>query len=53
MTTPLNRANLSPNKIEADFVFNLDDSESDNQFISNDEIEDDTLVDYYDSKDDL
>ena len=50
---PLNRADLPSKKIIADFVFNLDESESNNQFINNDEIEDDTYVDYCDSEEDL
>ena len=49
---PLNRADLPSNKVEADFVFNLDESEGDDQFINNDEIEDDTYIDYYDSEED-
>ena len=53
VTAPLNRADLPFNKVEANFVFNLDESEDDDQFINDDEIEDDTLVDYYDSEEDL
>ena len=53
VTAPLNRSDLLSNEVEADFVFNLDESEGDNQFINDDEIEDDTLVDYYDSEKDL
>ena len=53
VTASLNRADLSSNKIEADFVFNLDESEGDDPFINNDEIEDDTYVDYCNSKEDL
>ena len=53
MTTPLNRADLPSSKVEANFVFNLDDSEGDDWFINDDEIEDDTLVNYYDSEEDL
>ena len=53
VTAPLNMADLSSNKVEADFVFNLDESESDDQLINNDEIEDDTYIDYYDSNKDL
>ena len=50
---PLNRADLSSNKVEADLVFNLDESKSDDQFINDDEIEDDTYIDYYNSEEDL
>ena len=53
MTTPLNRTDLPPNKIEADFIFNLSDSMGDEYFINDNEIEDNTLVDYYDSEEDL
>ena len=53
VTTPLNRVDLPSNEVETNFVFNLDDSEGDDQFINDDEIEDDTLVDYYDSGEDL
>ena len=49
----LNRADLPSNEVEADFVFNLDESEGDDQLINDDEIEDDTLVDYCDLKEDL
>ena len=52
VTTPLNRADLSSNEVEADFIFNFDDSEGDDPFINDDEIEDDTLVNYCDSKKD-
>ena len=41
------------NKVEANFVFNLDESEGDDQFINDDEIEDDTYIDYCDSEEDL
>ena len=51
--TPLNRADLPSNKVEADFIFNLDELEGDDQFINDDEIEDDILVDYCDSEEDL
>ena len=50
---PLNRADLPSNEVEADFVFNLDESEGDDQFINDDEIEDDTYIDYCDSDKDL
>ena len=53
ITAPLNRADLLSNEVEADFVFNLDESKGDDQFINDDEIEDDTLVDYYDSEEEL
>ena len=53
MTTPLNKADLSSNEVEADFVFNLDDSEADDPFINDDEIKDDTLIDYCDLEKDL
>ena len=53
VTAPLNRADLPSNEVEADFIFNLDESESDDQFINGDEIEDDTYIDYYDSNEDL
>ena len=33
VTATLNRADLPSNEVEADFVFNLDESEGDNQFI--------------------
>ena len=52
VTALLNRIDLPSNEIEADFVFNLDKSEGDDQFINDDEIEDDILVDY-DSEEDL
>ena len=52
MTTLLNRADLSSNKVEANFVSNLDNSEDDDQFINDDEIEDDTYIDYCDSDED-
>ena len=50
---PLNRIDLPSNEVEADFVFNLDESEDDDQFINDDEIEDDTYIDYYDLEEDL
>ena len=53
ITAPLNRTDLPSNEVEADFVFNLDKSEDDDQLINDDEIEDDTYVDYCDSKKDL
>jgi Domain of unknown function (DUF4216) len=53
VTTPLNRPDLPPNEVEANFAFNLDDSVGDKQFINDDEIEDDTLVEYCDSEEDL
>ena len=49
----MNRADLPSNEVEADFVFNLDESEDDDQFINDNEIEDDILVDYCDSEEDL
>ena len=49
----MNRADLSSNKVEADFVFNLDESEGDNQFINDDEIEDNIYIDYCNSDEDL
>ena len=49
----MNRTDLPSNKIEANFVFNLDLSEGDDQFINDDEIEDDTYIDYCDSNEDL
>ena len=39
VTTLLNRVDLPSNKVEADFIFNLDQSEGDDQFINDDEIE--------------
>ena len=53
VTTLLNRAYLSSNKVEANFVSNLDNSEDDDRFINDDEIEDNTLIDYCDSEKDL
>ena len=50
VTTLLNRTDLPSNKVKANFIFNLDDSEGNDQFINDDEIEDDTLVDYCDSE---
>ena len=49
----MNRADLPSNEIEADFVVNLDESKDDDRFINDDEIENDTLIDYYDSEEDL
>ena len=51
VTTLLNKADLPSNEVEADFVFNLDDSNDDDQFINDNEIEDDILVDYCNSED--
>ena len=53
VTTPLNRVDLPSNEVEADFVSNLDESEGDDQFINDDEIENDTYIDYCDSDEDL
>ena len=53
MTNLLNRTDLLSNKVRADFVINLDDSKDDDQFINDDEIEDDILVDHCDSEEDL
>ena len=53
VTAPLNRADLPSNKVETDFVFNLNESEGDDQFINDDEIEDDTYIDYCDLDEDL
>ena len=53
LTTPLSRADLPPNEVEADFAFNLGDSVGDEELINDDEIEDNTLVDYYDFEEDL
>ena len=53
VTAPLNRADLLSNKVEVDFIFNLDESEGDDQFINDHEIENDTYIDYCDSKEDL
>ena len=53
ITVPLNRTDLSFNEVEADFVFNLDESEENDQFINDDEIEDHTYIDYCDSDEDL
>ena len=49
----MNRTDLPPNEVEVDFIFNLDKSEGDDQLINDDKIEDDTLVNYYDSEEDL
>ena len=53
VTASLNRADLPSNEVEANFVFNLDESEGDDQFINDDEIEDDIYIDYCDSNEDL
>ena len=53
VTAYLSRANLSSNEVEADFVFNLDEQKGDDQLINNDEIEDDTYIDYCNSEKDL
>ena len=53
VTTPLNRTDLSSNEVEANFIFNLDESKGNDQFKNNDEIEGDTLVNYCDSEEDL
>ena len=50
VTARLNRDDLPSNEVEADFVFNLDESKDDVQLINDDEIEDDTYIDYCDSK---
>ena len=36
VTVYLNRADLSSNEVETDFVFNFDESEGDDQFINDD-----------------
>ena len=46
----MNRVDLSSNEVEANFVFNLDESKDDVQLINDNEIEDDTYIDYCDSK---
>ena len=51
--TPLNRADLPSNEVEANFIFNLNKSEGDDQFINDDEIEDDTYIDHCNSEEDL
>ena len=53
VTAPLNKVDLPSNEVDADFVFNLDESKGDDQFINDDEIEDDTYIYYYDSEKDL
>ena len=53
VTAPLNKADLPPNEVEINFVFNFDESEDDDQFINDDEIEDDTYIDYCDLDEDL
>ena len=53
ITAPLNRTDLPSNEVEANFVFNIDELDGDNQLIDNDEIEDNTYIDYYDSKEEL
>ena len=50
---PLNRVDLPSTEVQADFVFNFDESKGDDQFINDDEIEDDTYIDYCDSDEDL
>ena len=50
---PLNRADMPSNEVKADFVWNLDESEGDDQFINDDEIEDNTYINYCDSEKDL
>ena len=52
VTVPLNKTDLPSNEVEADFVFNLDESEGDDPFINDDEIEDNTYIDYCDSDED-
>lgn len=52
-TTPLNRTDLPPDEVPADFLSNLDDSGANDRFINDDEAEDDTLVDYCDSEEDM
>ena len=49
----MNRTDLLSNKVKADFIFNLNESESDYQFINDDEIENDTYIDYCDSEENL
>ena len=49
----MNKADLPSNEVEADFIFNLDKSKDDNQFINDDVIEDDTYINYCDSDEDL
>ena len=51
VTASLNKTDLLSNEVKANFVFNLDESKGDDQSMNDDEIEDDILVDYYDSKD--
>ena len=53
VTTLLNKVDLPSNKVEADFKFNLDELEGDDQFINDDKIENDTYIDYCDSEEDL
>ena len=53
VTTHLNRTDLPSNEVEADFVFNFDESEGDDPFINDDEIEDNTYIDYYNLDEDL
>ena len=53
VTALLNRADLPSNEVEADFVFNLDESEGDDQFINDNEIKDDIYIDYCDSEENL
>ena len=49
----MNKADLPPNEVETDVVFNFDESEGDDQFINDNEIENDTYIDYCDSEKDL
>ena len=53
ITALLNRTNLPSNEVETNLVFNLDELEGDDPFINDDEIEDDTYIDYCDSDEDL
>ena len=48
-----NRTDLLSYEVEANFIFNLDESDDYDQFINDDEIEDDTYIDYCDSDEDL
>ena len=49
----MNRTDLPSNEVKTDFIFNLDESEDDDQFINDDEIEDDTYNNYCDLEEDL
>ena len=49
----MNKTDLPSNEVGANFVFNLDESEGEDQFINDDEIEDDIYIDYYNAKEDL